>query len=138
MFNPYYNPTSYVPSYQRYPQYDTTPSYNQQNFMPKVQNLQGKLVENIESARVADIPLDGSISYFATTDGSAIVTKQLMQDGTSKIVVYKPIGETPKTPQYLTIDSEEYKSLQTEISNLKAEIESLRKGEVVNESVGNS
>ena len=37
------------------------------------------------------------------TDGSAIITKQLQQDGTSKVVVYKPILENEKSEvKYLT------------------------------------
>lgn len=56
-------------------------------------SLQGKTVESLEVAKVAEIPLDGSISYFAIADGSMIVTKQLQNDGTSKTTIYKPISE---------------------------------------------
>ena len=40
-----------------------------------------------------DIPLDGTISFFPLTDGSAIVTKQIQMDGTSKTIIYKPSDE---------------------------------------------
>ncbi len=52
--------------------------------------LNGKQVDSVETVKSMDIPLDGSISYFPIANGSAIVTKQLQQDGTSKITIYEP------------------------------------------------
>ena len=52
--------------------------------------LNGKQVDSIDTVKSMDIPLDGSISYFPLANGSAIVTKQLQQDGTSKITIYEP------------------------------------------------
>lgn len=86
-YNPYYIPP-YAPQMQRlqnleqqYPQFAQQPqqSYpqNPQSYPQASMGLQGKLVDSIEVVRALDIPLDGSTSYFALTDGSAIVTKQL-------------------------------------------------------------
>ena len=58
--------------------------------------LQGKLIDSIEVAKAIDINLDGSISYFPLTDGSAIITKQLQTDGTSKTIIYKPSDDKVK------------------------------------------
>lgn len=68
--------------------------------------IQGKSVDSIEVVKAMDIPLDGSISYFPLTDGSAIVTKQLQQDGTSKTIIYKPIEEKEVSdiPKYVTME----------------------------------
>src|SRR5699024_7659044 len=67
--------------------------------------LQGKSVESLDVVRAMDIPLDGSISYFPLTDGSAIVSKQLQSDGTSKLTVYRPVEEDKKENQkYITMD----------------------------------
>lgn len=38
--------------------------------------------------------MDGSVSYFPVADGSAIVSKQLQTDGTSKIQIYKLSKDT--------------------------------------------
>ena len=59
-------------------------------------SLLGKAVESVDVVKAMDIPFDGSISYFPLTDGSAIITKQLQTDGTSKMVVYKPAQEDKK------------------------------------------
>lgn len=58
--------------------------------------LLGKSVDSIDVVKAMDIPLDGSTSYFPLTDGSAIVTKKLQNDGTSKTVVYKPVDDEKK------------------------------------------
>ena len=85
--------------------------------------LLGKSVESMDVVKAMDIPLDGSISYFPLTDGSAIVTKQLQNDGTSKIVVYKPEKEEKKNEQTFVT----FEQLQEEISKLDfADIEDLR------------
>ena len=68
-------------------------TYTPQPVAPVVQGLQGKLVDSIDVVKGAEIPLDGSISYFPLTDGSAIVTKQLQMDGTAKTIIYKPFEE---------------------------------------------
>ena len=107
MFEPYnpYNPyNSYYGSYNQQPQQIQTPRQASQIYKP--QNsiiLQGKVVDSLEVVKATDIPYDGSVSYFPLTDGSAIITKQLQQDGTSKVVVYKPILENEKSEvKYLT------------------------------------
>ena len=96
--------------------------------------LQGKSIDNLEVVKAMDIPLDGSISYFPLVDGTAIVTKQLQQDGTSKITVFKPIeaDEATQQPKYATIEDidnkineikmPDIKGLQEEIKNLKKQI----------------
>ena len=142
-FNPYYG---YTPQYGKTPYYMqqpmTTPQYQpqtndyMQNMQPNYQKpitLQGKSVDNIEVVKATDIPLDGSVSYFPLLDGSAIVTKQLMQDGTSRMIVYKPAETTPKANTtenkeiYVTEKQldEKLKSFNNE--ELKQEIEKLKK-----------
>ena len=70
----------------------TMEQYQPQQIYKQI-GLQGKSVDSIDVVKAMDIPLDFSISYFPLTDGSAIVTKQLQTDGTSKTVVYKPIED---------------------------------------------
>lgn len=82
-------------------------------------SLLGKAVESIDVVRAMDIPFDGSISYFPLTDGSAIITKQLQTDGTSKMVVYKPVQEDKK-------DAIKFATLE-DIQNLKDDIDEMKK-----------
>ena len=146
-FNPYMPQYgSYVPQYnnrfqqpeQQYQQYSqpSQQSYpqNPQAYPQVAIGLQGKLIDNAEVVKVTEIPMDGSISFFPLADGSAILTKQLQTDGTSKVVVYKPSVESEKpveTPKYVTEDKvieliqrepEEVKELKEEIRNLKRQL----------------
>lgn len=73
----------------------------------KPAGLQGKVVDSIDVVKASEIPYDYSVSYFPLTDNSAIITKQLMPDGTSKTTVYKPVEEpetAAETPKYVTQD----------------------------------
>ena len=121
--NPYFNPY-----------FNTQPQQVPPTPMRYNTGLQGKSIDNLEVVKAMDIPLDGSISYFPLVDGTAIVTKQLQQDGTSKITLFKPIeaDEVTQQPKYATIEDidnkineikmPDIKGLQEEIRNLKKQI----------------
>lgn len=116
MFESYNNPYNLYGSYNPYNQQISR--MNQQMYKP--QNnviLQGKVVDSLEVVKATDIPYDGSISYFPLTDGSAIITKQLQQDGTSKMVIYKPmIEDESMKPQYIT--ENDLNDLKEQLNNL--------------------
>ena len=128
MFNSYNQNPYFNPYFNQQPQQTAVPNMN-----IRFNSLQGKSIDNLEVVKAMDIPLDGSISYFPLVDGSAIVTKQLQQDGTSKITIYKPIEAEEAAPtKYATIeDIEKYikgikmpdmEPLQDEIKTLKKQI----------------
>lgn len=88
--------------------------------------------------------MDGSISYFPLTDGSAVITKQLQMDGTSKITIYKPTEEKTKDmPKYITKDDLEdvlddyginaLEDLKDDVNALKREIKDMQKKKVKSE-----
>ena len=91
--------------------------------------LYGKQVDSLEVVKAIDIPLDGSISYFPLTNGSAIVTKQLQQDGTSKITIYEPKTQKDdiKFATIEDIDKRLEKLDFSEIDDLKDDLEDLKK-----------
>lgn len=136
-FNPFNNPYyGQQPINRPQPVEMSIPQQNIPTMALNRQNgLLGKSVDNIEVVKAIDIPLDGSISYFPIADGSAIVTKQLQQDGTSRIIVYKPM-QNKDTPKYVTIedlekklenlDFEEVEDLKTELENIKKEMRELK------------
>lgn len=105
----YGNP--YFAQQQRFQQPMINQPTQPQPYIPTIQpinnptSLLGKAVESIDVVKAMDIPFDGSISYFPLTDGSAIITKQLQTDGTSKMVVYKPVQEDKKDAiQFATLE----------------------------------
>ena len=139
---------NYQPNYmnQMYGMYGTTPmqpqtpryqpmdqQYNQysqpQQIYKQPIGLQGKSVDSLDVVKAMDIPLDGSVSYFPLTDGSAIITKQLQQDGSSKTIIYKPVDlkEPETTVNYIT--SEQLDEVNKKIDNkdVKEEIKIMKR-----------
>ena len=99
IYNPYTNP------YLNYnQQLQQTQQFRQNQYKPQNSiGLQGKVVDSLDVVKATDIPYDGSVSYFPLTDGTAIITKQLQQDGTSKVVIYKPMIENEENKnKYIT------------------------------------
>ena len=130
-YNPYLN--RYYGQQQPQPMEMPIP---QQNVSQMVLNrLNGKQVESIDIAKNLEIPLDGSISYFPLVNGSAIATKQLMQDGTSKITIYEPKTQKEQI-KYATIedidkklenlDFSEIDDLKDELNDIKKELKELK------------
>ena len=136
MFNNNYNP--YYTQPQRFqPVEPISQAINTQPYIQPTTNnnhigLLGKSVESIDVVKAMDIPLEGSTSYFPLTDGSAIVTKKIQNDGTSKTIVYKPVEEESKSqPVYVTMEDVEKKMKEfdsnSEIKSVKEELKSLKK-----------
>lgn len=123
----YYNPYNYQNNYSnmQMPQQYNQPMY-------RVSGLQGKIVDNLDVVKAMDIVMDGSVNYYPLADGSAIATKQLQQDGTSKVIVYKPIVDTEAVqPKYLTEDDlksfndKEFKEMKDDLKTLKRKVEDI-------------
>lgn len=139
-YNPYFG-TNVMPQQNPYlnqfygnqPVQPTQPPKPQQVEMQvpyKQISLQGKTVDSVDVVKAMDIPLDGSVSYFPIIDGSAIVTKQLLQDGTSKTTIYKPVNEEEEVkqgPVFITL--EEFNEKIKELSNndFKDDLKSIKR-----------
>lgn len=137
MYNsPYFNPT------QRYqPMQMPTQNMSNPTYVPPIQQpisqfgLLGKSVDSIDVVKAIDIVLDGSVNYFPLTDGSAIVTKQLQTDGTSKMIIYKPISNDNEKPiKYVTyedlkkeLSKIDLTDFEEELSEIKKELKAIKK-----------
>lgn len=141
----YGNPYYFQPQNQRIQPMEqqnqpyTSPLQNpmQNSPLQNRQFLNGKSVDSIDVVKAMDIPLDGSISYFPIADGSAIVTKQLQTDGTSKTIIYRPVNEEKKdTPAYVTmselektiseLDFSDIEDVKDELKEVKKELKELK------------
>lgn len=136
MYNNNYNPYYVQPRFQSMEQPNMA-QYVPTTSVPNRSLLNGKSVDSIDVVKAMDIPLDGSISYFPLMDGSAIVTKQLQSDGTSKTVVYKPVDEDKTVVKYITqeeldkslksIDLSDLDDLKDEFKELRSELKDIQK-----------
>ena len=136
MYPNYNNP--YIPQTQPRYQPMQQPVQQMQPVAPIQTGLQGKAVDSIDVVKGMDIPFDGSTSYFPLVDGTAIVTKSLQMDGTSKIVIYKPTEDVKKEiPKYLTIEDlkkelesitiNDLEDLREDIDFIKEELKKIKK-----------
>ena len=98
-----------------------------------------KQVDSIDVVKASEIPFNFDVNYFSLADGSAIFTKQYQQDGTCKIVTYKPVfNEDKPQNKFVTIDEidnlkEQIKKLEDRISELQETKKSKKKEEIKDE-----
>lgn len=119
------------------PQY--IPRYMEQQYMPQQTKpmISGKQVDSIDVVKATDIGLSGETFYFPLTDNSAIVSKQLNPDGTTKITIFKPVSEQKEEIRYITredmekalkdLDFSEIEDIKDELKDIKQELKDLRK-----------
>ena len=104
--NPYYfqnNPSYIQPQYGQinpYPDRLAQLQAQQQQFnqsqygqqMP-VQpiGLNGEVVDSIDVVKAKNVDMSGNVTFYPKSDMTEIFTKQLMPDGTSKIVTYRAV-----------------------------------------------
>mgnify|MGYP004658555467 CR=1 FL=1 len=135
-FNPYMNQQRF--QNQPLNQQPIQPQIGQIPQMTPSCSLLGKQVDSIDVVKATDIPLDGSTCYFPLIDGSAIVTKKLQTDGTSKTIIYKPIeNDDDATIKYATlsdvenaienIDLSDLDDIKDYIKDIKQSIKELKK-----------
>lgn len=127
-YNPYMN-RFYGQQQTNIPQPMEMPMTQQTMPQMALNRLNGKQVDSIEVVKATDISLDGSVNYFPLIDGSAIITKQLMKDGTSKITIYEPKmkKEDTKFATIEDVDNRLEKLNFSEIDDLKEDLEDLKK-----------
>src|SRR5699024_9568197 len=119
--NPYYfqNNTSYAqPQYGQanpYPdrlaqlqaqqQQFNQSQYRQQITVQQV-GVSGEIVDSIDVVKAKNVDMSGNVTYYPKADLSEIYTKQLMPDGTSRVVTYRAVqteGKDQKdAQQYVT------------------------------------
>lgn len=66
----------------------------------------GKIVESVDMVKATDIPMDGSMYYFPTADGSLVFGKQWLPNGQTRILTFKPVSE--EEPNNLSVAQEKF------------------------------
>lgn len=80
-------------------------------------NVIGKIVDSIDVVKAADIPMDGNAYYFPKADGTEVYCKQWLQNGTTRILTFKPVFED--NPNNLSSDTEKLKiSISDEVTEV--------------------
>ena len=98
MQNPYMDRMAQLQQYQQSLQQPVS-----QAQMPAI----GKIVDSIDVVKATDIPMDGNAYYFPKADGTEVYCKQWLQNGTTRILTFKPVFED--NPNNLSSDAEKLK-----------------------------
>lgn len=114
MQNPYIDRMAQLQQYQQSLQQPIVPT--QMSGANQMSAL-GKMVDSIDVVKATDIPMDGNAYYFPKADGTEVYCKQWLQNGTTRILTFKPVFED--NPNNLSPDTEKFKiSLSDEVTEV--------------------
>ena len=104
MQNPYMERMAQLQQYQQSLQQPLPPT--QMSGANQMSAL-GKMVDSIDVVKATDIPMDGNAYYFPKADGTEVYCKQWLQNGTTRILTFKPVLED--NPNNVSSDTEKLK-----------------------------
>ena len=114
MQNPYMDRMTQLQQYQQSLQQPMLPT--QMSGTNQMSAL-GKMVDSIDVVKATDIPMDGNAYYFPKADGTEVYCKQWLQNGTTRILTFKPAFED--NPNNVSSDTEKLKiSLSDEVTDV--------------------
>lgn len=112
MQNPYMERMAQLQQYQQSLQQPIVPT---QTTVSNQMSALGKMVDSIDVVKATDIPMDGNTYYFPKADGTEVYCKQWLQNGTTRILTFKPVSED--NPNNVSSDTEKLKiSLSDEVT----------------------
>lgn len=88
--NPYIDRMAQLQQYQQSLQQPIVPA---QTPVSNQMSALGKIVDSIDVVKATDIPMDGNAYYFPKADGTEVYCKQWLQNGTTRILTFKPVLE---------------------------------------------
>lgn len=114
MQSPYMDRMAQLQQYQQSLQQPIVPT---QTPVSNQMSALGKMVDSIDVVKATDIPMDGNAYYFPKADGTEVYCKQWLQNGTTRILTFKPVFEDK--PSNLSPDAEKLKiSLSDEVADV--------------------
>ena len=124
MMQPYLNPNyfnQYQPMQNPYMDRMAQLQQYQQSLQQPVSQAQmsaiGKIVDSIDVVKATDIPMDGNSYYFPKADGTEVYCKQWLQNGTTRMLTFKPVFED--NPNNVSSDTEKLKiSISDEVTEV--------------------
>ena len=112
MQNPYMDRMAQLQQYQQSLQQPIAPT---QTPVSNQMTALGKMVDSIDVVKATDIPMDGNAYYFPKADGTEVYCKQWLQNGTTRILTFKPVFED--STNNLSYDTEKLKiSISDEVT----------------------
>ena len=114
MQNPYMERMAQLQQYQQSLQQPIVPT---QTPVSNQMSALGKIVDSIDVVKATDIPMDGNAYYFPKADGTEVYCKQWLQNGTTRILTFKPVSED--NPNNVSSNTEKFKiGLSDEVTDV--------------------
>ena len=114
MPNPYMDRMAQLQQYQQNLQQPIVPA---QTPVSNQMSALGKMVDSIDVVKATDIPMDGNAYYFPKADGTEVYCKQWLQNGTTRILTFKPFFDD--NTNNVSSDTEKLKiSLSDEVTDV--------------------
>ena len=129
--NPYADRMNFLQNYQQSLQ---QPVVSTQMSVANQMSALGKMVDSIDVVKATDIPMDGNAYYFPKADGTEVCCKQWLQNGTTRILTFKPVLESE--PNNLLSEEEKLKfdtfnaileGIQEDVKTLNEKVDKLSK-----------
>ena len=112
--NPYIDRMAQLQQYQQSLQQPIVPT---QTPVSNQMSALGKMVDSIDVVKATDIPMDGNAYYFPKADGTEVYCKQWLQNGTTRILTFKPVLDD--NTNNVSTDTEKLKiSLSEEVTDV--------------------
>lgn len=134
MQNPYMDRMNFLQNYQQSLQQPAMLTPNSGISMTNQMSTIGKVVDSIDIVKATDIPMDGNAYYFPKADGTEVYCKQWLQNGTTRILTFKPVFESE--PNNLSSEEEKLKydafnaileGIQEDVKTLNEKVDKLSK-----------
>lgn len=119
--NPYFTPQPVYPSYMPL-QSTTVPPYSQPNMQtPQQASIRGYFVNNENDIPPQDVPMDGTMAFFPTSDGKTVIGKRWNGNGGIETVIFskdEPVQETMNAgPRFEDEVLEKLNDIQSSLKN---------------------
>lgn len=123
MFNPNFYGQSYTNPYYQ-PMYNQTqyPTPYQVQQSNQTNYINGKIVDVVDVAKAAEVPM-GSYGVFPKADLSEVYIKAWNADGSTKLIIYKPV--IPERDQQRDIERNTLQSLSTQMTELQTKVDKI-------------
>ena len=120
--NPYADRMNFLQNYQQSLQQPLPPT--QMSGANQMSAL-GKMVDSIDVVKATDIPMDGNAYYFPKADGTEVYCKQWLQNGTTRILTFKPVLEDNPNNVSNTEEKLKFEGFESVLTDISENVDSI-------------
>ena len=120
--NPYADRMNFLQNYQQSLQQPLPPT--QMSGANQMSAL-GKMVDSVDVVKATDIPMDGNAYYFPKADGTEVYCKQWLQNGTTRILTFKPVLEDNPNNVSNTEEKLKFEGFESVLTDISENVDSI-------------